>query len=1036
MALVVYKSSAGSGKTATLVLEYLQLCLPNPSEFKRTLAITFTNKAAGEMKSRIISTLELGAKGNENFLLIKLKTILNIDSQKLQSLSQELLSLILHNYDEFAVSTIDSFVHRVVRTFANEINLPANFEVILDNDDIVPEIVDELYDKVGNETDLTNIMLSYVMSQIEEEKSHNLDGILSSFVGYNLSEEIFEQKEFIQSLKLADFTPMIKRLVKKQNALKGEVEKYAKDAINLFDSVSLSVDDLSYKKGGIYGFFDKIRSLVLDDNLVPGKRAINTIEENKWLAAKANENIKSAIEIIKEELIGLFYSIKSTAKEYFLIKFINSRIYSVALTTEIQNLFAEFVERTGKVHISEFNKRISESIADQPIPFLYERLGFKYKHFLIDEFQDTSVLQWDNLLPLVEESLASNNFNMLVGDAKQAIYRFRGGEVELFTNLPELYNNDGSQLSQSRVQLFKNQIDERFLEVNYRSNKHIVEFNNEFFSYLLQSESDRYKKNYEKLEQKIHNSEDGFVSLNIVDAENVAEYSEKRLEIIEGFVSRSIATGFKPSDICVLCRRKKQIGEIASHLISKNYSIVSSESLLVANSPRVSLIVSFLRLLIKPNEKILLADFVFKYFGLLGSEDAEKTFKKLVNGSIPFPDAVLNLIGTDKNAETLLPFSVYEICELLIKALHFEKSTDAFIQYFLDFVFKVQQSGSFTLKDFLTVWDDKKSKVFVELPEDENAIKLMTAHKSKGLDFEVVIADLYYAKMHHSKDFWAEINIEGEEKLTKTMLPLSKSISKIEMEDVYNVEQEKERLDFLNLVYVTFTRASKALFAVGANQRDSFGKLLTNYVAFKYPENEDHNSYEFGKLKYISKEKKDESEGVKITLDSMLSTDWHSIIEIAASEDIYWEASDFTKPASFGKLVHKILSEIQYSSDILKSVSKYRMMGIIDRDEEIKIIAIAEKVVEHPMLKKYFTEGVLVKNETELYDKNGRVIRPDRVVKDGDELIIIDYKTGDKDKKHIYQINEYAEVFADLGFDLIRRFLVYIGDQVVVEDVR
>ncbi len=1036
MSIVVYKSSAGSGKTATLVLEYLQLCLPNPKEFNRILAITFTNKAAGEMKSRIISTLELGAKSEENFLLKQLKNNLNYDDEKLQTASQELLSLILHNYDEFAVSTIDSFVHRVVRTFANEMNLPANFEVFLDKEEVIPEIVDELFDKVGDDVDMTRIMLSYVMDQIENEKSHDLGLILSSFVSYNLTEDVFRQKEFLSSLKISDFPPIIKNLAKKQKTLKEGIEKSAQAAIALFDSVSLGVDDLRSKSKGIYGYFQKLGKLVKDDNLSAGVTARAAIEEDKWLAAKANETNQIAVETIKEDLKLLYHSINTVASEYVLIKLINSRIYSVALTTEIQELLSEFIDRTSKVHISEFNKRISENIAGQPIPFLYERLGFKYKHFLIDEFQDTSVLQWENLLPLVEESLANNNFNMLVGDAKQAIYRFRSGEVELFINLPALFNNDGSQLSNSREKLFKSQFKERFLDVNYRSNRHIVEFNNDFFNISLQGEADRFKKNYEKFEQNVFHDRNGFVSLKLIDAKNVAEYSEERLKVIAGFVKQSLDAGFKQGDICVLCRSKKQISEIATHLISLNYSIVSSESLLVANSLKVGLIVSFLRMLIKPSEKILLADFVFKYSVLNDKHDAEHNYKTIVDKNDSYPDAVLNLIGAEKNVDELLLFSVYEICELIIQYMNFDKTADAFIQYFLDFVFKSQVSGKFTLNEFLDFWNEKKSNVFVELPEDDEAIKLMTAHKSKGLDFEVVIADLYSSGPNSQKVFWADINIDAADKLSKTMLPLSKNISQIGLEEVYDAEKEKEGLDFLNLVYVTFTRASKALFAVGMNKRDAFGKLLKNYIEYKSPQSENCTSYEFGTMEGISKVEEGKITNDKHIMKNMPSTDWHSLIKIADTDDFYWEANDFIRPATFGKLVHKILSEVQYASDVVKAVSKYRLLGIIDEREELKILNIIEKVVHHPRLKKYFTEVVTVKNESELLDKAGKIGRPDRLVIDEDKLIIIDYKTGKKDNKHFAQINDYAEVFENLGFKDIQTFLVYLGDDIIVEEVK
>lgn len=1037
MPLVVYKSSAGSGKTATLVLEYLKLCLPNPSEFKRTLAITFTNKAANEMKSRIIETLELGINRVDNFLLTQLKSDLNFNDDQLQTASQKLLSIIIHNYDEFAVSTIDSFVHRIVRTFANEVNLPANFEVILDSDDIVPEIVDELFERVGNDEVLTQILLSFVMKQIEEEKSHDLSMLLSEFVGYNLSEDVFNQKEFLRTLKLSDFPPLIKRLLNNQRLIKSEIENLAQKAIDLFDSVSLQADDLSYKKKGIYGFYFNLIKLTDETKLSPNSYAVKAVEQDKWLAAKAGNNIKMAIEEIQDELKVLFYKINELAPKYFLFKLINSKIYSVALTTEIQKLFIEFVDRTGKVHISEFNKKISESIADQPVPFLYERLGFKYKHYLIDEFQDTSVLQWQNLLPLVEESLSNVNFNMLVGDAKQAIYRFRNGEVELFTGLPKLLSDGDSLLNRSREKLFENQFEEKYLNVNYRSNKHIVEFNNDFFNFLKSKESNRFENNYAHHEQKINSNNDGFVKLDLIEAKNVSEYSENRLPKILDFIENSIAVGFLPSDICILCRTKKQIAEIAAYLIENNYKLVSSESLLVSNSPRVSLIVSFLRLLLKPEENLLIADFAFKYAGIKDIAEPETIFHQLQDSKISYPNAVLKLMDGDESIENLLSYSVYEICEFVIRSMNFHNNADSFIQYFLDFVHKTQLSGNFTLSDFIDVWDEKSNKIFVELPEDKNAIKIMTAHKSKGLDFRVVIADLYYSKSNKSKDFWANINLEDEKLLSKTMLPLNKSISNINLESVYLEEQEKERLDFLNLVYVTFTRASDALFAIGSvNSKDGFGSLLKDYILHKTDLEQNSETYEFGNLVYTKKKESSQNDIQKLqSLDIMNSTNWHSIIKIAEAEDIYWEANDFTKPSSFGKLVHKILSEINYSSDLDKSVSNYRMSGLIDEVEEIKIKKMLVNVINHNLIGNYFNQGVIVKNETELCDKNGKIVRPDRVVIDGNNIVIIDYKTGKSDKKHSKQILNYADVFKSLKYENIKMFLVYLGEEIFVNEI-
>jgi len=589
--------------------------------------------------------------------------------------------------------------------------------------------------------------------------------------------------------------------------------------------------------------------------------------------------------------------------------------------------------------------------------------------------------------------------------------------------------------------LFESQFDEKVLDVNYRSSKQIVEFNNDFFSFLLEKESERFKKNYANLEQKVHSTSDAFVRLNLVDAESVTDYSEKRLEVIENYVNETIDAGFQAGDICILCRTKKQIAEVAAHLVEKKYKIVSSESLLVANSPKVSLIISLLRLLIKPAEKILLADFVFKYAGLNDIDDAENIFNKLVESNSSYSDSVLGLIGSNENIENLLSYSVYEICEFAIRTMNFDKNADAFVQYFLDFVHKMQMAGKFTLKEFLSNWDERKSKIFVEMPEDEKAIKLMTAHKSKGLDFKVVIADLNYSLSNRTKDFWSPVNIKGEEGLSRTMLPLNSSISRIGMENIYDEEQEKERLDFLNLVYVVFTRASQALFAVGKSKftvgrgkKDIFGSLLETYIVHK-GNSDDSTNYEVGRLVFNNNSINEDKNEEKLNLNELQSTNWHSIIQIAESEDIYWEANDFTKPSSFGKLVHEILSKVEYANGVKKSVSKYRMSGLVDREEEAKIERMLNDVVNHPLIKKYFGEQALVKNETELLDKNGSAIRPDRVVLMDNELAIIDYKTGKKDKKHIAQINDYKNVFSSLGYENIKSFLVYLGEEIEVDPV-
>ncbi|NOY49859.1 MAG: UvrD-helicase domain-containing protein [Chlorobi bacterium] len=1031
MAFVVYKSSAGSGKTATLVREYLKLCIPLPSEFKRTLAITFTNKAANEMKTRILETLELAAGGDENFLIKDLKQQLGLKDDVFALKSKQLLNSITHNYDEFAVSTIDSFVHRIIRTFANEVDLPSNFEAVLDSDDIVPDIVDELLERVGRDKQLTSILLSFVLKQIEDEKTHNIRIVLNDFVEYNLGEDVFSQKEFLSKLKLQDFPPLIKSLRKARKTLGAQIVSNARRAIDLFSSVSLVQDDISNKGRGIYGFFSKLVEINDIKKLMPNATSRKTVENDLWVAKKADAAIKNAIDEIKDELRQLYFEIVDMAGKYILINFISSKIYSVALITEIQLLFGDFVERTSKVHISEFNKRISENIAGQPVPFLYERLGFKYKNFLIDEFQDTSVLQWQNLLPLIEESLSNNNFSMIVGDAKQAIYRFRNGEVELFSKLPDLLHNSGSQLDMSRQSLLKSQYEEHQLEFNFRSGKNIVEFNNKFFQGLIGKESNYVKEHYQGLVQKVKKSQQSYVKLQLIEEKDSEEYLKKRNSAVSSYVGSCINAGFKAGDICILCRTKKSITSIATHLISDKYDIVSSESLLVCNSPKVGMLVAFLQMLLKPDEKIYLTDFLLKY-SILNNIDGKAGFLSAhENHGKPTYSVVARLFKEAVSPEILLSYSVYEICEFAVRMMGFDKEADLFVQYFLDFVFKTISGGKFTIIEFLEHWEDKKMKTFVETPDNPDAIKLMTTHKSKGLDFKVVIVDLAYNRPKQGKTFWADVSKLNIPKLEKSLIPLTMLSAEIGFDDEYIKENEKERLDFINLVYVSFTRASNALFAIGQdNNKDVFGKLLKGFIR----SNENTEAvYELGEL--IPYVYEDDKEFSRIKLTGIASSDFNKIVKIAPSEEIKWEELASKSPESLGRLVHGMLSEIELASDLDRVLNKYLISGFVTEKDMAMLAGYLKGVVFHPALKQYFSGNALIKNETVIYDGKAKVLRPDRVVLLDGELIVIDYKTGNKDKRHILQIREYAEVFAKMGYDKISCILVYINEEAEIVPV-
>ncbi len=1051
MTLVIYKSSAGSGKTTTLVNEYLKITLRNPADFRHVLAITFTNKAANEMKGRILKALDeiisgdAESKGEYNKLFKDLDT----DKQTIRKQAKQLQTLILHNYDEFSVSTIDSFVHHIIRTFANDVDLPQNFEVVIDPEDIVPDIVAELFDKVGSDSDLTDILIHFVLSLAEEEKSYNPERPVKEFVKKQFNEDSFPWLRKIENLGPADFLKIIKYIRKRNIELKEKIKSTAGHALQIISENSLSESDFFQHKSGIAGYFRKCSVLAADKDLIPGNNVLKTIEEDKWFSSKVSEHARHAIESINDELTGSFHRIQQLMEEYFLFRAVFKKIYALSLANEIRTLFDDFTYRTQKVHISDFNKRISREIAGQPVPFIYERLGRRYRYFLIDEFQDTSVLQWQNLLPLIEESLANGHFNMLVGDAKQAIYRFRNGEVDLFVHLPDIYPDDGSLLTRQREQQLKSDYRIEIINENWRSREEVIRFNNRFFEAVKNESNDRVKKIYENHEQLIPRKkkdvEGGYVSVEMIEAEKSGEYMHKRLDKILEYIERLKAKGYENRDICVLSSINRNAADVASFLLRNGYPVISPESLLIENSPSVRLIISLMRLLPEPSSPVILAEVAANWGRIHGGiDDQDALFREFTALENAGAEIILKKLGVRSNLPGVTDKPVYEVVEWMIRELKLNTEVDIYLQYFLDFIFDAHEKGIFTISEFIDLWGEKKSKAFITLNPDENAIQVMTIHKAKGLKFETVIVDIAGGRNGTTKDeLWTEINLPGVDELKVAMLPSDKSVADAGFGDLYNEEEEKSELDYINMVYVAFTRAVSAMFVMGHEKgRSKFTKTLKTFLKSEGIATEGAIVYETGELPWkaagdeTDKRKKEEK---KILLQRMISSSWDDLIKVARTDEVYWEAIDSKPARTYGKLIHAMLSEIYHSEDIFKVVSKYYLSGIIDEKESDEISKLLEKVVNHGKLKYLFTKDVIVKNEVDLIEVENdsrKILRPDRVVvlKNG-RLVIIDYKTGERSGAHIRQVNQYAEIFEKLGYSNIGRKLVYLDNNIEVFDV-
>ncbi|HLC83982.1 MAG TPA: UvrD-helicase domain-containing protein, partial [Bacteroidia bacterium] len=617
---VIYKSSAGSGKTFTLVKEYLKIALSDtqnpPQHYKRILAITFTNKAAAEMKERVLKALKdlseniilpIGQTGKNETLRNLLCTETQLTAEELQKRSHTLLFEILHNYGNFAISTIDSFTHTIIRNFSHDLNLPVNFDIETDEREIIGKCTDQLIARIGMDEELTQLVLEFSKSKTDEQKSWQVDTEIRAFAEKIITNSDIEKTGLLRSLSIADFKKIRKELYAKNKSIENELKEIGDAFFVLIKKKNIPDSGFYYGSKGLPGYFKKLSEGRFDEEGLLGSYVQATINEDKWYGPKTDESIKGAIDAVKHELLTLFTKaqkiIEKELSNYIIHGSILKDLYSLSLINEIDKLIQTFKEEENILFISEFNQRIADIISTEPVPFIYEKIGERYKHFLLDEFQDTSVTQWQNLLPLLDNSLAEGNFNLIVGDGKQSIYRWRGGEAEQFDALPELPLIKDNINREFWEDSLKRNAEIRQLEYNFRSLKNVVEFNNDFFNWISNEQlHESWKKIYSSVSQKAEEkATGGLVSIDFL-TKDAEEDSGLQLSLQQ--IENSLQQGYKYKDIVYVVRFNYEGNKVADFLSEHGIPVISSDSLLLKNCKEISFLVDMFNFLSQPDNAV------------------------------------------------------------------------------------------------------------------------------------------------------------------------------------------------------------------------------------------------------------------------------------------------------------------------------------------------------------------------------------------------------------------------------------------------
>ncbi|MCB0444414.1 MAG: UvrD-helicase domain-containing protein [Gelidibacter sp.] len=1041
----IFNASAGSGKTFTLVKTYLKILFLSkyPLAFKTILALTFTNKAVAEMKERIIKMLitfsDTKILEHPNDMFLSLVDELSMNPNQLQQKSKLILDTIVHNYAAFDISTIDKFNHKLIRTFAHDLKLPLNFEVEIDTPAILAKAVDKLIDKAGTDEELTKILVDFAIEKADDDKSWDVSHDFNIVSKLLVNENDIPFIDNLANSTLSDFKKLKTNLSQKTQQTERQIIEKAQQVLELITNYGLQFDDFS--SSYIPKYFLKLVDGNFEVSFTP-KWQTDLIDGNPLYPKRVSAETASTIDAIQPQITEAFTSTKQNILHYKFLKNALKNSTPLSVLSAINQSLKELKEEDDLLLISEFNAIINNEIKAQPTPFIYERIGEKFKHYFIDEFQDTSVLQWENLVPLVDNALSGENLKgetgstLLVGDAKQAIYRWRGGRAEQFIDLYSHKKNP-----------FQVKATVKNLPANYRSTQSVVQFNNSFFQHISQFafSNPEHQAIYEASKQDLILKAEGYVELSFLELEEEDDKTELYCQKVLETIHKVLTHGFELSDICIITRKTKEGVAIAEYLSNQNIPIVSSETLLLKHSPEIQFMSAIVALTTQMDNELLKIE-ILSYLAehQLQLEDKHSFFESLVHLSTYQVFEKLNDFGFSFSWYQFLQMSLYEAIESIVRGFKLNKTSNAYIQFYLDSVLDYSQKNNANFTGFIAYWDLKKDSTSIVSPKGNNALQIMTIHKSKGLEFPVVIfpfanQDIYFDR---NPKTWIAVDKNEFNGFSNLYVNLNKDLEDFGTlgAEIYRNHQAELELDSLNLLYVALTRAVEQLYIISEYDVDKaqneklklYSGLFINYLKSAKQWNEHQKTYNFGNPEKRLSETKKETTITQAQFISVSREDHH--LKIVTNAAYLWDTEQ-EKAIEKGNLVHLIMSQITTENDIDYVFEQFLDSGKINPEQSNHLKPLVTALVNHKILKPYFNSDMTIYNEKDIISKHGLILRPDRIaISTSNEAVIIDYKTGLEAIKHQQQLQTYQDVLEDMGFKVTKKILIYINDGIQIKE--
>lgn len=1032
----VIKASAGSGKTYQLVKNYLIYALrPNdPNYFKHILAITFTIAAAREMKLRVLNRLSDFANGrtagNEH-LIQELCATLKISEAELQRRSEMTYNRMLHHYSELSIMTIDSFTHRLVRSFTKDLKINSDFNVEMDEALFREKIVDHMFEDLGNDPLLTQYVKEFTLEKLTDGKAWNPRSELIKAAKQIFKEESAQPLEELADYDLQAFQTARKKITAEVKAFEERIKSQAAEALQLLQDAGITSDDIPYRKNGYMSPLKKYAKGEFSNEI--SSYYTNALDEDNWLRKEASTDVKARFASIQPRLITLMSALRDALenepyREYYFNKKILDNLSTAGLLDRMHAGAAEIREEENTLLLSDFHRMINDIVRENDAPFIYERIGSRYKHIMIDEFQDTSKTQWMNMIPLLHNGLAEGHESLVVGDAKQSIYRWRAGYVDQFIDLPKLPSDFNMPVAE---RTFCDNILDITLDTNFRSSAAVIDFNNRFYE-ALAAKLPAYNDVYNKHEQRIQKKESGYVKImvnpNNSKAAELKEYTDSH---IISSIREAMEDGFKPGEITILVRKSKESMRCAELLTANGIECTTPDSFLLKRSLYVRALMGYIEFHEFPQHHFAAFDAV-QALSEIHPHISIETFirdfivkdehKKLTIHLRAFLENYFGDLSHLMHAESVFHMATAVLRKLKIPA-------DSGIEYMLNFIKQQCINRNFELSQFIQWWKENKDDLSVIATSHEGAVQIMTIHGAKGLEFPVTIVPLIAPSgKPPASNIWMTLDEEHQGLPVALIDAGMEKNDNSKSETIHNAftQEESNRilLDNINVMYVATTRAAERMYIVREKGGNKFNTLVDLALVELFPELKQQDECTLGvREKHVAQPSQ----------QSIVPVQFNGEDTLFPQLKIITPKMRDTPQMAYGKLLHESLSYVKHV-DSLQSAIERTLQGRLAQDNTAKKLRHdVERIVAHPQLTPWFSEGCAVISEQELCSENGDILRPDRVVVTDNTVVVIDYKSGAKQSKHAHQITAYKSQLSAIYKQDIKGFLVYTDPLEIVE---